>query len=220
MLRSLSLLAVACSVNAMSPGVLSPRFMELASKVLPEDSENWHKPLSYELPKYTPGDACGVHAECDKCLLSQVCVWLPFNSKCVEDRNPSHKAGTMQCGTWTPDELPVIPNEHDDYRLFHTRGDPRDFNIATLKGGQDMYGRAVDMEATQAAEATHLATMGGGEVLDGLTHDAFEGQTLQHDMSGHMLSLGMKGVEAQKPCRCKEKFAGVPCNCAFPDVGS
>ena len=58
-------------------------------------------------------------------------------------------------------QLPVISNEHDDYRLFHTRGDPRDFNIASLKGGQDMYGKAVDVEGPAfTKQESNLATMG------------------------------------------------------------
>jgi len=191
---------VACLVtgHAMeSPdGALSPNFLEQKSKLLPEDTQNFRPALNYNLPKYTPGDACGSKLNCDDCLMSQICVWLPFNNKCVGSRNPAHKAGTMQCGTWTHDILPVINDEFDDFRLFHTRKNPMDLNIAALKGGQDMFGEVVDIEMEAPVGPRAMATMGGGDVIQGLSHSAFEGQTLEHNPFGQMVPLGAKGVES------------------------
>jgi len=204
------------------PAVLAPNsFIQQKAKLLPASVSNFNKPLAYPLPKYTPGDACGVHTNCKECLTNQVCVWLPFGGSCVEDRDPQHTSGTMQCGVWTPDLLPVVTNEHDDYRLFHTRNDPRDFNIATLGGGQDVYGLAVDMESKNANDVERmLAINGGGEIVDGITHKAFEGQLLEHDYTGKMLPVGQKGRETHEACPCAKdpvKFAAKGCDCGYTE---
>lgn len=215
-------ISAALVLAAARPAVLAPNsLMETSSKVLPAASSNFHAPVAYPLPKYTPGDACGVHPSCSECLVNQVCVWLPFGNKCVEDRDPQHKYGTMQCNTWTPDLLPVVTNEHDDYRLFHTRNDPRDFNIASLGGGQDMYGLAVDLESKSANDVERLlAVNGGGEIVNGQTHKGFQAQLLQHDWMGKMLPIGQKGREAQDACPCKKepvKFAAKGCDCGYQE---
>lgn len=189
--------------------------------ILPAPESNFHHPLSYPLPKYTPGDACGVNTNCKDCHINQVCVWLPFGSKCVEDRDPQHAYGSMQCGAWTPDLLPEVTNEHDDFHLFHSRNDPRDFNIATLGGGQDIYGLAIDMESKNANDVDEmLASNGGGEIIDGVPHKNFEGQIVEHDYTGKMLPIGQKGVETVKACPCAGKpvkFAAKGCDCGYTE---
>jgi len=173
--------------------------METQSKLLPSATQNWNTPLKYSLPKYTPGDACGAIKDCKSCLVNGVCVWLPFHNSCVEDRDEMHVYGTIQCGSWAPYTLPMVGNEHDDFRLFHTRDDPRDYNIASLNGGQDVYGLATDLERrgtdAQGNPSSCIAKGGGGEIIAGVSRSEFEGNTLQHDGGGRMLPIAVKGVE-------------------------
>jgi len=218
----LAFISAALALVAARDGVIAPvSFMQTKNQILPSSTSNFHNAMSYPLPKYTPGDACGTHTNCKECLINQVCVWLPFGNKCVEDRNPEHATGTMLCNTWTPDLLPVVTNEHDDYRLFHTRNDPRDFNIASLGGGQDVYGLATDLESSRAYEIEdRLAINGGGEIVDGLTHKSYEGQLLEHDWTGKMLPVGQKGRESKEACPCSNgpvKFAAKGCDCGYPE---
>lgn len=213
------LLVVTARQTSLHP--VKDALVQTKSEILPFGSSNHHHALAYKLPKYTPGDACGVHKDCKECLINQVCVWLPFGGACVEDRDPKHKYGTMQCGTWTPDVLPVVTNEHDDYRLFHTRNDPRDFNIASLGGGQDVYGLAVDLESKSANDPDRLlATNSGGEIIDGVTRKAFNGQLLEHDFTGKMLPIGHEGEETKSACPCAKdpiKFAAKQCDCGYTE---
>jgi len=173
--------------------------METKSKLLPSATQDWNTPLKYALPKYTPGDACGAIKDCKSCLVNGVCVWLPFHNSCVEDRDEMHVYGTIQCGSWAPYTLPLVGNEHDDYRLFHTRDDPRDYNIASLNGGQDVYGLATDLERhgtdAQGNPSSFIAKGGGGEIIAGVSRREFEGDTLQHDAHGRLLPIDVKGVE-------------------------
>mmetsp|Transcript_39166 Transcript_39166/g.76994 ORF Transcript_39166/g.76994 Transcript_39166/m.76994 type:complete len:242 (+) Transcript_39166:26-751(+) len=175
-----------------------PALIESTSKLLPGATQDHHAPLKYALPKYTPGDACGAIKDCGSCRVNGVCVWLPFHNRCVEDRDSMHVYGTIQCGTWSPDTLPYVGNEHDDYRLFHTRDDPRDFNIASLNGGQDVYGLATDLERhgtdAQGNPSSFNAKGGGGEIIAGVSRREFEGGTLEHDSVGRMLPIGVKGI--------------------------
>lgn len=229
-MRALAVFLVVLGVtSALSHGHLARSRAEARAKagVLPISKSNFNRPLSYALPKYTPGDACGTKGKCADCLINQVCVWLPFHNRCVEDRDPEHVYGTMQCGTWTPDELPQVTNGHDDYKLFHERKDPRDFNIASLSGGQDQYGLAVDMEKSDANDPDRaLATGGGGEIIAGQTHQGFTGNLLHHDKSGKMLPIGVKGVES---CGCElgkdmlknnpnQPSAAKGCDCGYQEM--
>lgn len=174
--------------------------METGAKLLPDATQDHNVALKYALPKYTPGDACGAIKDCHSCLINGICVWLPFHNSCVEDRDEMHVYGTIQCGSWAPETLPLVGNEHDDYRLFHTRDDPRDYNIASLNGGQDVYGLATDLERhgtdAQGNPSSFLAKGGGGEIIAGVSRREFDGNTLQHDEKGRMLPMAVSGVEA------------------------
>lgn len=181
--------------------------VQVQSKLLPGATQDHHAALKYALPKYTPGDACGAIKDCKSCLVNGVCVWLPFHNSCVEDRDSMHVYGTIQCGSWAPETLPLVGNEHDDYRLFHTRDDPRDYNIASLNGGQDVYGLATDLERhgtdAQGNPSAFIAKGGGGEIIAGVSRREFEGNTLQHDAHGRMLPIAVDGVEANDPAEPK-----------------
>lgn len=185
---SVALLCLLVTVHGLSlqkplqpkgPQGLLQHSVDSKSKNLPQATQDF-EPGAEHLDKQTPGAACKTFTDCSSCAEIRTCAWVPDSlassetGECVETRDPRHEQGMRLEGCGKPPTSEVVDepsDEHDDYADVHINGDPNDVNIASLKGGEQVYTEASELGRNDDA----IEVTGPLDIENGLTHEEYNG---------------------------------------------